>query len=174
MESGGFREEAILFAGCLFASRTIYDRVLPTLKKDFGKILLETRPLPWTHSEYYAEEMGEPLYRNFIFFDTVIDTSVLPDAKLRIIELEKEFSGKGKRLINIDPGYVSLAKVVLSSRKNYSHRIYLGKLVFAELELIFKEGEFRPLPYTYTDYRDEANIRTFEKARGLLKDILRK
>ena len=97
---------------------------------------------------------------------------MLPDIKQTVMHIEKKFSEEGKRRVNIDPGYVSLAKVVLSSRKNYSHRIYLGKLVFAELELIFKDGSFHPLPYTYTDYRDEANIRTFEEARRLLKKII--
>jgi Domain of unknown function (DUF4416) len=174
MASGKPREEALLFAGCLFSSQDIYEAARAALRKDLGNILLETPPLPWKHSDYYAEELGSPLFRTFIFFNTVIDTSVLPDIKLTVMHMEKEFSKGGKRRINIDPGYLSLAKVVLSSRKNYSHRIYLGKLVFAELELIFKEGSFHPLPYTYTDYRDEANIRTFQKARRLLKEIIDK
>lgn len=167
-----FREEAVFFTGCLFSLTNIYDAARAVLRRDLGNILLETPPLPWIHSDYYADELGTPLYRNFIFFDTVIDTSVLPDAKLRIMDIEQELSVEGKRQINIDPGYVSLAKVVLASRKNYSHRIYLGKLVFAELELIYKEGGFHPLPYTYTDYRDVANINIFEKARGLLKKTI--
>ncbi len=169
-----FREEAVLFVGCLFSSQEIYDAALSVLKKDFGNILLESPSLLWTHSDYYAEEIGEPLYRNFIFFDTVVDTSVLPDAKLRIMGIEKDFSKDGKRQINLDPGYLSLAKVVLASKKNYSHRIYVGKLVFAELELIFKEKAFHPLPYTYTDYKDEGNIKIFIKARTLLKKVIDK
>jgi hypothetical protein len=164
-----FREEAVLFVGCLFSFQEIYDAALAVLKKDFGNILLETPSLPWTHSEYYAEEIGEPLYRNFIFFDTVIDTSLLPDAKVRIMDIENDFSKDRKRQINLDPGYLSLAKVVLASRKNYSHRIYLGKLVFAELELIFKEGAFHALPYTYADYKDEWSIKIFTQARALFK-----
>lgn len=165
-----YREEAVLFTGCLFSSREVFNAALAVLREKFGDTLLETPPVPWTHSDYYSEEMGLPLYRNFIFFDAVIDTAILPVAKLRIMDIEKDFSKDGKRQINLDPGYLSLAKVVLASRKNYSHRIYLGKLVFAELELIFKEGGFHPLPYTYADYRDETNIKVFEEARGLLKN----
>ena len=172
MGPGRFREEAVLFAGSLFPSIEVYSDALGELKEEYGDILLESPPLPWIHSDYYSREMGTSLYRNFVFFDRVIDTAVLVDAKLKIIELEKKFSKDGKRLINIDPGYVSLAKVVLASKKNYSHRIYLGKLVFAELELIRKEGRFHPLPYTYMDYRDEENIKIFEKARGLFKRII--
>ncbi len=169
-----FREEAVLFVGCLFSSQEIYDAALSVLKKDYGNILLETPSLPWTHSDYYAKEIGKPLDRKFIFFDTVIDTSVLPDAKLKIMDIEKDFSKDGKRQINLDPGYLSLAKVVLASRKNYSHRIRVGKLVFAELELIFKERAFHPLPHTYTDYKDRGNIKIFMNARDLLKKIIDK
>ena len=172
MASGKPREEAILFAGCLFSSKDCYEAARAALEKDLGNVLLEAPPLLWNHSDYYVKELGSPLFRTFIFFDTVVDTSVLPDIKQTVMHIEKKFSEEGKRRVNIDPGYVSLAKVVLSSRKNYSHRIYLGKLVFAELELIFKDGSFHPLPYTYTDYRDEANIRTFEEARRLLKKII--
>jgi hypothetical protein len=168
------REEAVLFTGCLFSSKDIYEEALAAIKKRLGNVLLEAPPLPWNHSDYYAEELGIPLFRSFIFFATVIDTSILPEAKLEMMQIEKEFSKGGKRQINIDPGYLSLAKVVLSSRKNYSHRLYLGKLVFAELELIYKDGRFHPLHYTYTDYRNEENIRTFEKAREHLKKVLDK
>ncbi len=169
-----FREEAVLFVGCLFSSQEIYDAALLVLKKDYGNILLETPSLPWTHSDYYTKEIGKPLDRKFIFFDTIIDTSILPDAKLRIMDVEKDFSKNGRRQINLDPGYLSLAKVVLASRKNYSHRIYLGKLVFAELELIFKEGAFHPLPYTYADYKDERGIKIFTQTRALLKKVVDK
>jgi len=167
-----FREEGVLFVGCLFSFKEIYDASLSVLKKDYGNIFLETPSLPWSHSDYYFEEIGAPLYKCFIFFDTVIDTSVLPDAKLRIMEIEKDLSKDGKRQINLDPGYLSLAKVVLASRKNYSHRIYLGKLVFAELELIFKESAFHSLPYTYTDYKAEESIKLFMKAREFLKKTI--
>jgi hypothetical protein len=166
------REEAVLFTACLFSSKDIYEAAFVEVKRDLGNVLFETPPLPWNHSDYYAGEMGKPLFRNFAFFHKVVDTSILPETKLKMMQIEKEFSREGKRRINIDPGYLSLAKVVLSSRKNYSHRIYLGKLVFAELELIFKDGRFHPLPYTYTDYRDGENIRTFEKARVLLKKAI--
>ena len=88
-------------------------------------------------------------------------------------DIEKTFSLDGRRQINIDPGYVTLAKVVLSSKKNYSHRIYLGKGVYGELELFYKDGRFNPLPYTYYDYRDDTVLPIFLKARDLLKGILK-
>ena len=85
------------------------------------------------------------------------------------MNVEEMFSMEGIRKINIDPGYMTLAKVVLASRKNYSHRIYLGRGVFAEVELFYKDGIFNAMPYTYPDYRDDAFLRIFAAARSLLK-----
>lgn len=166
------REKAILFCGTLFHSIDVYNACLSVLQKTFGTILLASPPLLWNFSEYYQDELGTPLSRNFIFFDPIIDSAVLPEAKLKTMEIEGAFSENGKRRINLDPGYLSLAKVVLASRKNYSHRINLGKAVFAELELIYKDGVFHPLPYSYRDYRDSRFVDRFTEARSLLKKTL--
>lgn len=167
-----FREEAVLFVGTLCTSTEPHPEVLSALVDSFGSILLESPTLSWNYSEYYHEEMGRPLFRKFLFFSPVIDTAILPNAKLKAVELEADFSIQGKRRVNLDPGYLSLAKVVLSSHKNYSHRIHLGRAVFAELELIYKEGKFHQMPYSYPDYRDKSVIDVFVKARKLLKKMI--
>lgn len=172
MTSRRFREEGLLFVGSLSNSMEIYSSALPLLRENFGALLFESPPLPWNFSDYYNEEMGAPLFRNFIFFDQVIDTAVLPEAKLKTMEIEAAFSENGRRRINLDPGYLTMAKVVLASHKNYSHRINLGKAVFAELELIYEKNGFQPMPYTYKDYRDMAFLDFFMRARELLKKIL--
>lgn len=172
MSSPKLREEAVLFAGTLYASPAVYKAAYSRLDEIFGPVMLETCPLDWNYSGYYREELGAPLFRNFIFFSSIIDTAVLPEVKVRFVELEEDFSEDGKRRINLDPGYLSLAKVVLSSRKNYSHRIHLGRSVFAELELIYEKNAFHSLPYTYYDYRSDSTVESFNRARGLLKNIL--
>jgi hypothetical protein len=88
------------------------------------------------------------------------------------MQMEKKYSVNDSRLINLDPGYLTLAKTVLASRKNYSHRINLGKGIFAELELFFRHGQFNPMPYTYADYRDKRFLGFFTTARELLKKSL--
>jgi len=56
------------------------------------------------------------------------------------------------RMFNIDVGYVTGAKFVLSSRKNYSNRIYLGDGVYAEVTLRYERGDWRAMPNTYSEY----------------------
>ncbi len=166
------REKAILFCGTLFHFTEVYRSCLSALKQAFGDVLLESPPLPWDFSEYYRDEMGSPLFRNFIFFATVVDSSVLLETKLKMREIEGVFSANGKRRINLDPGYLTTAKVVLASHKNYSHRIHLGKEIFAELELIYSNGAFHALPYSYRDYRDDRFLELFTEARLKLKCLI--
>jgi hypothetical protein len=166
------QEKSILFVGTLFSSSAVFDSALKILNEQFGSILLESNPMPWNFSHYYDKELGTPIYRIFIFFDRLIDPSSLVNAKLITNEIETNLSKENKRLINLDPGYLTTAKIVLASTKNYSHRIYLGKGIFGEVALLYKNKRFNPLPYTYSDYRDDAFLSIFMKARSLLTQIM--
>jgi hypothetical protein len=164
-------EQALLFLGALHADLRIFDEAVRILTEQFGEIFLTSPAVPWDHSSHYREELGWPILRQFIFFSSVIDTGLLADVKLKTIEIEDSLSDGGKRRINLDPGYITLAKVVLASTKNYSHRIYLGKGIYAEVTLIYRTNEhtYTPHLFTYTDYQDNANIDLFIKARNKLK-----
>jgi Domain of unknown function (DUF4416) len=169
MAGGRGPEIAVLFVGCLYSSSDIFNASSLELKEIFGKTLFESAPLLWDYTEYYANELVPPILRKFIFFEQPVDSSVVVDAKFGTMGVEARFSRDGKRQINIDPGYMTLAKVVLVSRKNYSHRVHLGRGVFGEVELFHKDGVFNALPYTYPDYRDEAFLKIFVEARTFLK-----
>ena len=164
-------EEPIVFIGTLFSDKTIFDQVLPLLQDKFGNILFQSSTQPWKYSDHYNKELGSQIYRNFIFFDEVIDPSTLADIKLLTNDIEAIYSQDGKRRVNIDPGYITLAKVVLASTKNYSHRIYLGKGIYAELALFYKNQQFIAMPYTYNDYKDQTYLVMFMKVRNLLKKL---
>ena len=41
---------------------------------------------------------------------------------------------------------------MLASGKNFSHRVYLGEGIYADLTLVYRKGDFRSLPWTYPDY----------------------
>jgi len=112
--------------------------------------------------------MGKELIRQWVSFSQLIKEDEIKDIKLKTIQLEKLLANKdGRRNVNIDPGYVSLSKLVLASTKNYAHRIYLGDGIFAEITLIYRKGMFRPLEWTYPDYRQ--NTKFFEEVRSELR-----
>lgn len=161
-------EKAVLFTGLLFHDEIYLNEARQRLLNLFGKILFESPTFDWDYSEYYRAELGWPIKRSFIFFDGLINSETLPDIKLLTREIERSLSKDGRRAINIDPGYLTLSKVVLASTKNYSHRIYMGKGIFAEVTLIFRNKRYRPHLFTYRDYASDSYIDIFMKARQLL------
>ena len=162
-------EKALLFAGTLYSKADLFNRSKEILEINFGDILLTSPPLPWDYSEYYRDELGWPIFRQFIFFKTLIDPGALADIKLKTNEIEASLSTDGKRQINIDPGYLTLSKIVLASTKNYAHRIYLGKGIYAEVTLIYKGNTYTPNLYTYKDYQDKSYIEIFMNVREILR-----
>ncbi len=166
-------EDALFFVGSLFSDEMIFDVALDDLKVVFGPVLFLSSAYPWDVSDYYQKELGSPLMRRFVFFSDVVDPAGLVRAKHAVSSIEGRLSCEGKRRINLDPGYITLAKVVLASWKNYSHRICLGSGVYAELELFCENACFQSLPYTYRDYRDISCIQMFNSARSRLKKILK-
>lgn len=158
-------EKAILFTGLLFQNETYLDEARKRLVNLFGKVLFESPNLEWDYSEYYRDELGWPIKRRFMFFEGLINSETLPEIKLLTRDIEDVLSDNGRRNINIDPGYLTLSKVVLASTKNYSHRIYMGKGIFAEVTLVFRNKRYQPHLFTYRDYASDTYIELFMKAR---------
>lgn len=156
--------EAMLFAGTLYGMGEFYLKALAMLTEAFGPVLAESQPRPWK-SDYYRDELGWPITRRFVFFENPVSQDRLPDIKLKTIEMEAALSSGRGRSINLDPGYLTLAKVVLASTKDYSHRIYLGKGIFAEVSLHYQGGGFRPHLFTYPDFREDETLRMFGDMR---------
>lgn len=107
---------------------------------------------PFDTTTYYAPEMGPNLGRRLVAFLHLADPARLPAWKAVSHEVEHAFSLGGRRLANLDPGYVAKERVVLATGKNYSHRIYLDQGIYGDLTLIYRQGSFRALPWTYPDY----------------------
>jgi len=165
-------EPALLFVSTLYSSSDIFNYAKEILEKNFGDILFISPSLLWEYSSYYKDEIGWPLFRQFIFFKNLIDPGLLTDIKLKTNEIESTLSSEGRRRINLDPGYLTLSKIVLASTKNYAHRIYLGKGIYAEVTLIYKDETYRPHLYTYKDYQDKTHVDIFIEAREMLKKML--
>ena len=169
-----------LFIGLLSPERGLLSECTSLLASEYGAIDLESDITPWGITDYYQEEMGSPLYRKFVFFDELMELDSLPSIKLFSIKTEERFSrlvdGILKRRINVDPGYVTEAKVVLATTKDFSHRIYIGSGIYAEVTLRFnsREQSFAALEHTYYDFRTPDYITLFNKARVALRAGLKR
>jgi hypothetical protein len=146
---------AKLIIGLLMKDRTLIEPLIVELCASFGPLDLVSAWMPFDYTTYYEPEMGAPLVRRMLAFKKLIRQSELPAIKLTTNRLEETYSQHGKRRVNIDPGYLLLERLVLASGKNFSHRIYIGQGIYADLTLIYRHGAFEKLPWTYPDYADQ-------------------
>ncbi|MCZ7648807.1 MAG: DUF4416 family protein [Planctomycetota bacterium] len=158
-----------------------HDEDLPpareALLECFGPLELESEPYPFTATEYYRDEMGAGLRRTFLTFQRLADPAELPEWKRETNELEARLAEalaardraagrpERRRPVNLDPGYLSAAKLVLASTKDFAHRIYLRQGIFAEITLAYRAGRWEPHPFTFPDFRAETYHAFLTRAR---------
>ncbi len=146
------------------------DDLFGELESKAGRVLLKSEPFPFHHTTYYEQEMGPGLIRQWCAFENLVWPDALVDLKHMTNAMEMQHPNRhGVRRVNIDPGIVSLGNLVLASTKNYSHRVYLGRGIYAEVTLIFRQQRFVPLDWTYPDYREEKALNFFTETREILK-----
>jgi Domain of unknown function (DUF4416) len=150
-------EPAKYFVGLLSSDIEVLDSVEADLKAVLGAIDGRSEILPWNVSKFYEKEMGSGLLRRFVSFVPLISPGDLAAVKLQTQLIEEEHRsselGRSTRRVNVDPGYLDVGKVVLASTKSAGHRIYLNSGIYGEVTLLYSDGTFHPLSYTYPDYR---------------------
>ena len=174
MAQAGEPPRVKLICGMISARRELFDRVTGLLGDVFGPVDLFSEVMDFDLTHYYDEQMGAPLYRQFVSFEPLVRPDVLAEAKLKTNRIEAELArdvhDRPRRPINLDPGYVELAKLVLASMKNFSHRIYLGRGVYGEVTLMFRDGRWKALPWTFPDYASCRYDPFLTEVRGRLRD----
>lgn len=161
-----------LIMGVLYNSSINIKEIYDTLENKFSPIDFKTGPIDFSYTDYYNKEMGINIFRQFLSFANLIEMDTLADIKIYTNEIEVKYSNQNKRNINLDPGYIELGKLVLASTKNYTHRIYIGKGIFAEPTLQFFNKTYTKWPFSYPDYSDEKAISFFNEVRTAYKKQL--
>lgn len=146
--------------------KTSIDKLFPMLEESFGPVDMISHWLDFAYTDYYYKEMGSPLYRKVFVFKNLIQQDDLAFIKEKTNVLETLFSVSGNRSINFDPGYLVSSRFILATGKEYSHRIYIGRKIYADLTLMYtkKEG-FKSLEWTYPDYASKSMISFLSKVR---------
>ena len=98
--------------------------------------------------------MGAPLYRRLISFEQLRPPTELVDMKLRCNDIEDVLAHNGRRIVNLDAGYLDHNKVVLASAKGAGQKIYLNKGIYADFVGRYKGGRYQPFDWTFPDFRD--------------------
>ncbi|RJO71761.1 MAG: DUF4416 family protein [Myxococcales bacterium] len=145
------------------------ERALSEMSVLWGAIDLRMEPVPFGHTTYYSHEMGGGLQKMMVGFEPLVEREALVRLKHEATAIElalaKGRGADGRRPVNIDPGIMLPEKFVLSTGKNFPQRIYLGRGVYADLTLIWRQGRFEALPWTYADYLEGRVLRFLEEAR---------
>lgn len=173
MSSPREAEDVKLISSIFSPHKELIDRVIGELEQTVGLTDWISPDLFFDRTKYYAREMGWPLHRRFISFESLIRPRDIVEIKRTTNRIENGYLQDGKRQVNIDPGYISLERLVLATGKNYTHRIYLSKGIFADLTLIFHKGSFSPLQWTYNDYASPEIIAFLNDVRDRYKKQLR-
>lgn len=162
--------QGLLFFGVLYRTDLHSSESIKTkLESLFGEMISfvpEFNPL----AAYYSKEMGEVSFLNRIFF---VSTKTYPrefllTSKLQSLNWEKEWADSGKRMVNIDSGFVSAENFILATTKNYAHRTYLAQNIFTDLTYQCTDGSYQTLPWTYPDFKDQAKIDFLNWCRSFL------
>ncbi|MBS3809489.1 MAG: DUF4416 family protein [Desulfobacterales bacterium] len=143
---------AKLVVGAFTAEGDLILPVAQKLSEKFGDIDLASNWFAFDYTDYYEPEMGTGLLRRMMAFKSLVSQDALAEIKHATNEIEAQYCSKDKRRVNIDPGYLLRERFVLATGKNFSHRIYIGRGIYADLTLVYQKGAFRPLPWTYPDY----------------------
>jgi Domain of unknown function (DUF4416) len=155
-----------LVIGMLTKDKKLFDKAEEFFIKDFGPIDYKSPALLFNYTDYYKKEMGGSLKRVFISFKKLISPEKISKIKLLANSVEEKLAKNNKRRINLDPGYVSDAKLILATTKDYYHRIYLASGIYAEVTLKWRRGGFEPFEWTYPDYRSKEYIAIFNTIRN--------
>lgn len=167
-----------LFVGMLSPEPELFDACSLILQREFGPVDSSSGCMPWDSSDYYRGEMGQNIFRKFFFFEQIVDPGRLSQIKNFTNALENNYAvnaaGGLRRRINLDPGYVTEAKVVLASTKDFAHRVYIGDGIYAEVTLKYsaKDRSFVPHELTYPDYRTATQLALFNRVREDLRTRL--
>lgn len=156
------------------ARKRLFAQAQRALTRKFGPLDAASSLIDFNFTTYYQKEMGKNSKRQFISFRRLVDAGRLAAVKIFTNKIENSMAQKGgRRRINLDPGYICLSKLVLATTKDFQHRIYLARGIYAEATLKYKKGKFEPYDWTYPDYKTKDYQAFFKNARDLYKQQLK-
>ncbi len=171
--------QAKLFCGLLSNDADLLTEARRRLGREFGGVDLVSEVWPFDTTDYYRDEMGDDIKRQFVFFEELFSIERLAEVKRQTNALELRFCDDlallpNARPVNLDPGYLTLSKLVLATTKDYSHRLYIRSGIYAEVTLHYENGDWRSWPWTYPDYAADTYREFFRQAREAYKTQLLK
>ena len=165
-----------LFIGVLVSHAKLIPEVEQRLTNAYGPIDHRSAVIPFDFTDYYEPEMGDIIDRILFSFERLIEADRLAEIKRQTNKFEQELAPlytSAKRPVNLDPGYIEQAKVILASTKNFYHRLHLSSGIFGEVTMHFKNNRYQFFPWTYADYQSKEYQEFFLRIRHIYRAQLR-
>ena len=146
-----------LIVGVIYHDEEIFEQATKMLVEEFGEIedTCEEFSFSKEFSDYYDDELGGEGRRVIYSFKDTVDPASQADIKELTNKFEAILSRDGKRLINLDPGFINHGRLMLATTKNTGFRIALKNGIYTELTLFYARGGWNKFPWTYRDYQSE-------------------
>jgi len=170
-------EPVIRLCAVISRHKATRQRAVAQLTASWGKPLRISDELPFEAGGFYQRSMGDNLVKQLVAFTGLVDPAELARWKLQTNQWESEEAQQHRapepRPLNLDPGYVSQAKLVLATTKDRDHRIYLREGIFAEVTLNYMRKAWVHHRWTYPDYRTTEVAEFLTTCREYLREQLR-
>lgn len=162
-----------LFCGILYREKSILQKAVKLLTDRFGNVDYNSSSFLFDVTDYYVQEMGEPIFRIFYSFENLINPAQLVQIKLECNEIEDKLAIARKRKVNLDPGYMDYDKIVLASFKYNAQKVYLNKGIYADVTMYYRKGRFIPSEWCFPDFKNGIYEKDFLEIRARYKKQIR-
>jgi hypothetical protein len=119
-----------LIVAVLAADYHCLNIALEAVQARFGKADFLSDVWEFDQTEYYKEQTGNNILRQFVSIEKLIDPGKLAKIKHKTNKIEQKLAAQlgahVPRPVNLDPGFIEPSKLILASTKNFSHRIYIS------------------------------------------------
>ena len=174
MAATRFVEPVMRFCAVITRHADARSWAVDRLTQAWGEVSIISEPIPFEAGGFYTATMGADLMKVLIAPGKPLDPGDLADWKHQTNQWENEYAEASSyaepRPLNLDPGYMTQAKLVLATTKDRDHRIYLRDGMFAEVTLTYVGKQWVHHRWSYPSYRTDE----VAKFAGACRDRLRR
>jgi hypothetical protein len=156
-----------LIIGLLYPSKlpSLFEWAARRLSAVYGDVERTSPPFPFDYTDYYSDISPDLTRRFFTFAGLRHPFGLVVWKKLAIMLESESAEGQSGRRVNIDPGYIDGARLILASTKDNAHRIYLWDDIYAETTLCRRKSGWESFSYTFPDFASGAYKEFLDAAR---------